>query len=350
MAAGHTLRKTLLTLLKVAVTLLIIWFLVKKLGVNAIVATVMQARFDWLLAALAVFVASVFIGVLQWQLLLKSRGIPLPFGRATRLYFMGMFFNNFVFGGIVGDAVKVGSIHLHDKQGRAGLAATFLDRFVGMWAMFGFAIAGSAVLLRRGMATNHKIDTAMIALLVTFIVFAGIITLLVSRRTQRLFFSLFDRLRIPQKQRIRDIISEMLFEAEDRHMLFLVVLLSSFIQFIRIGVHIMVGASLGLVSAANFQYFFIFVPLLATVMIIPLPLFVREALGGALFAMAGFPQHRAFVMSFLASLVGLAGSLPGAAMFVIGRKSENKQMPNVHQGAQNAQRKADPSDIPTDCP
>jgi hypothetical protein len=89
----------------------------------------------------------------------------------------------------------------------------------------------------------------------------------------------------------------------------------------------MVGASLGLVSAANFQYFFIFVPLLATVMIIPLPLFVREALGGALFAMAGFPQHRAFVMSFLASLVGLAGSLPGAAMFVIGRRSDSAENP-----------------------
>jgi hypothetical protein len=32
-------------------------------------------------------------------------------------------------------------------------------------------------------------------------------------------------------------------------------------------------------------------------------------------------------MSFLASLVGLAGSLPGAAMFVIGRRSDSAENP-----------------------
>lgn len=321
MASGNSPKKALLTFLKVAVTIGIIWLLLKKLGTHAIVEAVRQARVDWLGAALMVFLISVLIGVLQWQILLKNRGIPLPFPRALKLYFMGMFFNNFVFGGIVGDAVKVASIHLEDNAGRAGLAATFLDRFVGLWAMCGFAVAGSIILLNNGVIASRKVDTAMIALFVTFVLFAGIITMLVSRRVQKLFFRFFDALpSLPQKKRMREIISEMLFEAGDRHMLLIVVLLSSFIQFIRIGVHLMCGVSLGLVSPVNFQYFFIFVPVLAMIMVIPLPLLVREAFGGMLFAMAGFAPDRAFVMSLLASLVGLAGSLPGAGYFILGRK------------------------------
>ena len=67
-------------------------------------------------------------------------------------------FNNFVFGGIIGDATRVASIHLEEKKGRAGLAATFLDRFVGLLAMCGFAVAGSAVLLlTKGAHQGEKI-------------------------------------------------------------------------------------------------------------------------------------------------------------------------------------------------
>ena len=311
------LRKSLITLAKLLITILVIVLLIGKLGWEDILSTTLQARPLWLCVALVVFIISGWLGVIQWQILLKNRGIPLAFGRAFRLYFVGMFFNNFVMGGIVGDAVKVASIKSRDGKGLAGLAATFLDRFAGLWAMSGFAVAGSFVLLQRGTLTHGKVGTAVLALFVTFLLFAGILVFLLSKPLQRLFFRLSDAIVFLRKVKVKEIVSEMLIEAHDIHVLGKVALLSALIQFLRIGVHALVAASLGLLSVSNFQYFFIFVPVIAMLMTIPLPFGVREAAGGALFALAGFPVDAAFVMGFLATLVGLGASFLGGLFFVI---------------------------------
>ena len=71
-----------------------------------------------------------------------------------------------------------------------------------------------------------------------------------------------------------------------------------------------------MLSVSNFQYFFIFVPIIAMLMTIPLPFGIREAAGGALFTLAGFPMDAAFVMGFLASIVGLLASMVGGIFFV----------------------------------
>ena len=322
------LRKTLISLLKLTITVLVVVLLIVKLGWKDIISIVSHANLWWLAGSLLVFFLSIWLGVVQWRVLLKNRGIPLAFGRASRLYFMGMFFNNFVLGGIVGDAVKVASIRTQDGKGLAGLAATFLDRFAGLWAMCGFALIGSVLLLNHGVVMSGKIGTAVLALFVTFILFAGIMIFLVVKPLQNLFFKITDSVPLIKKIPIKEVISEMLIEASDANVLGSVAALSMLIQFLRIGVHAMAAGSLGLLTADNFQYFFIFVPIIAMLMTIPLPFGVREAAGGALFALAGFPTEAAFVMGFLASLIGLAASALGGLFFIVdkslipGKKNE----------------------------
>ena len=321
-------RSITVTLIKATITISVIVLLIGKLGWGDIINTVSGAKLFWLFAATGIFAASGFIGVIQWRILLSNRGISLTFWRTFRLYFIGMFFNNFVLGGIVGDAMKVASIKTRNGQGLAGLAATFLDRFAGLWAMCGFAVAGSIILFHRGALSDGKIGTAILALFVTFLLFGVILFFLLSKPLQRFFFRCCNAFVLARKLRIKEIISEMLIEMHDYGILFKVALLSAFIQFLRIAVHAMVAASLGLFSIGNFQYFFIFVPIIAMIMIIPLPFGVRETVGGALFAMAGFPLDAAFVMGFLATLVGLAASFLGGLFFIAdkgflsGRKNE----------------------------
>ncbi len=135
--------KVLTTILKLTVTLLVVILLIGKLGWKQIVTTVLHADPLWLTASVTVFIVSGFLGVVQWIILLKNRGIALKFWNAFRLYFIGLFFNNFIVGGIIGDAVKVASLRSRQGKGLAGLAATVLDRFAGLWAMCGFAVAGA---------------------------------------------------------------------------------------------------------------------------------------------------------------------------------------------------------------
>ena len=319
MASKNRARKIILNSLKLLATISIIAFLVYRLGWSEIVGTVSGASPVWLGAGLLIFLASGWLGVIQWQLLLDNRGLNLSFAHAFKLYFVGLFFNNFIFGGIVGDAVKVTSIHSQDGKGLAGLAATFLDRFAGLWAMCGFAVIGSVILLNQGMLTHGNITNASIALFGAFIFFAAIMLFLIFKPLQKLFFSVSDKLPLVRRFKLKTVVSEMLIDARDYKLLASVSGLSILIQFLRIGVHIFTAAALGLLTTANFQYFFIFVPIIAMLMIIPLPFGVRETVGGALFAMVGFPREAALIMGFLASLTGIAASLLGGVFFVTGK-------------------------------
>jgi len=328
-AEENRLRKVAVNAAKIVTTALIIVVLVRKLGWGTIVGTVGGADPMWLAAAFVIFFLSILLGIVQWRMILENRGLSLPFLRVFKLYFVGMFFNNFMAGGIVGDVVKVASIRSRDGKGMAGLAATFLDRFAGLWALCGFAVMGSLILLNRGMLTHGKTTTAVVALFAAFALFAGIMLFLMVKPLQTLFFSIIDKYAFCRKLRIKEIVSEMLIEAQDFKLMASVFALAVFTQFMRICAHIFTAASLGLVTAENFQYFFVFVPIIAMMMTIPLPFGVREAAGGTLFALAGFQRDTAFIMGFLASLIGIAVSVLGGIFFVTEKNHKSKDKNGV---------------------
>jgi glycosyltransferase 2 family protein len=324
-----TVRRILGFAAKLAITVAVLVFIVWKLGWSQIAATAQQAQLDWLLLALAVFLVSGWLGVIQWMIILRNRGVPISFYRAFSLYFIGLFFNNFALGIVTGDAVKVAYLKMNDRNntGKPGFAATFLDRFAGLWAMMAFAVLGSALLIKQKALESRSMTLAVIALFVTFFAFGGILAFLLSKNLQNKAFKVIDRLPIPKKQSLKKIIQETLIESHDMHIILPVAILTTVVQLMRIFVHICVAASLFLLTPDNFHYFFIFVPMLAMLMILPLPFGVRESVGGALFALAGFQMQAAIIMGFLASMVGIAGSLLGGVLFLTekGRKIKDKK-------------------------
>jgi uncharacterized protein (TIRG00374 family) len=313
------MRRIASAFLKILVTAVVLAFIVWKLGWSQILETCRQADMAWLAAALALFFVSGWLGVLQWQIILKNRGVVLPFPRVFSLYFIGMFFNNFALGIITGDAVKVAYIKLGEGHGKAGFAATFLDRFAGLWAMLGYAIFGSVLLIKQKALESRSMTLAIVALFVTFFCFGGALLFLMSKKLQSFAYLLIDKIPIKKKDSLKKILEETIIETHDVHILLPVGILSTVVQFMRIGVHIMCAGALGLLSAANIHYFFIFVPILAMMMVVPLPFGIRESVGGTLFAFAGFQVQPAIVMGFLATLVGSAASLVGGILFVMNK-------------------------------
>jgi hypothetical protein len=91
---------------------------------------------------------------------------------------------------------------------------------------------------------------------------------------------------------------------------------SILVQSMRIGVHILCAAALGIFYVNQTWYFFVIIPIIALLMIIPLPLGVKETVAGTLFGAAGFVYTDALVMEFLATLAGIVSSLPGAGAFI----------------------------------
>lgn len=306
------------TLAKLVITAGIIWYIIQKLGWESISSTIRTARPDWLIITAAVFLISNFIGAYQWQILLKNKGIVLSYLKSVRLYFIGMFFSNFIFGMAAADAVRVTYLKLDKSSGKAGFAATFLDRFAGLIAMIAFAVAGSVHLLKQKAIESDSLNIALLAVLCTFGMLMGLLVLIVSSRFQKLFFTILSKSSLPKilKDGISRLTAEVILETHDRHVILPVAVLSFIIQFLRIGGNITCAAAMGLLTLANLHYFFIFVPMLALIMIIPLPFGIRESIGGTLFMFAGFKPQPAFIMQFLSSIVGIIVTLPGGAMFI----------------------------------
>lgn len=301
---------------KIAVTAVVVGYIIRRFGWGRIVDTLRDASSSWLAAALLLFFVSALLGVVQWRRLLHSRGVALTAKRAFVLYFIGLFFNNFIFGTAAGDALRVAYVKLGTGSARSGLAATFLDRFAGLCIMLIYAAGGSAFLLQRGLVSGTTLVAAVLSLACALILFFGVFLFLISRRLQNLFFGVFERVPFAGGEAFRSVVMQALLEAKDRRLLWEVTGLSAVIQALRVGVHILCGVSLGLVTPDNIHFFFVFVPILAVLMTVPLPFGIREGVGGALFALAGFPVDAALVMEFLASVVGILASSVGAICFV----------------------------------
>ena len=103
-----------------------------------------------------------------------------------------------------------------------------------------------------------------------------------------------------------------------RRLLLVLFLVATVTQVSRIGVHVLVSRALGLHIAL--PYFFLFVPLLAVIVSLPISLNgigVREGAGVVLFGLVGVSRAQAFSLQFTTYLVAVAVSLVGGVVFLV---------------------------------
>jgi uncharacterized membrane protein YbhN (UPF0104 family) len=89
------------------------------------------------------------------------------------------------------------------------------------------------------------------------------------------------------------------------------------VQVMRIGVHVLFARALGL--RVDTAYFFLFVPLLAVIVSLPISLNgigVREGAGILLFGLVGLDRASAFALQFGTYLVAVGVSLIGGMVFL----------------------------------
>jgi hypothetical protein len=111
--------------------------------------------------------ASLFLGSMRWNLLLRGMGIEMPLLRTMRLQLIGFFFNTAMPGAVGGDVIK-GIYVMREKSATSrtnALLTIILDRIIGLVAIF--AIAGVAILFRLDFVRGN-------AGLVSLAVFVGV--------------------------------------------------------------------------------------------------------------------------------------------------------------------------------
>lgn len=84
--------------------------------------------------------ATIMVGVIRWQIVLKVHGLAMPLIRTTQISLIGHFFNSFLLGSVGGDVLKAVYVarETHHKKTEA-VVTVLVDRILGMFSLLLFA-------------------------------------------------------------------------------------------------------------------------------------------------------------------------------------------------------------------
>ena len=152
------------------VTLSIIGFLLYKFDWGELVLQLRRADPVWLAFACVVFGITYLLAAVRWWLLLQVQDIFLRLRVVTALTLIGQFFNNFMLGSVGGDIVKAVYLHRYAPAQRThATLSVVMDRVLGLFML----LCGSLLAIPwqlHSMMTTDKADTAIVGLLIVFVV------------------------------------------------------------------------------------------------------------------------------------------------------------------------------------
>jgi glycosyltransferase 2 family protein len=298
---------------KVAFSVVLMAVLIARIPLASVGESLRQARPPWLAAAFGLLLFSNLVGAYQWSRLLAAVGIRIPLWKVASYYHVGLFFNNFLPANIGGDLARIADASRHGETRAAALSTVLLDRMIGTLALAGLALV----------TTLPAIDA--FHLRVVYLALVAFFALSVA-----LVWAVFHPALLPALERMLarvglgglgphlDDLAERLRSFRGQRGLFLQLLsVALVVQLCRIVVHALVARALGVPIAL--PYFFLFVPLLAVIVSLPISfngIGVREGAGVVLFGLVGVSRAQAFSLQFTTYLVGVAVSLLGGITFL----------------------------------
>lgn len=299
---------------KLFVSALLLAFLFWRADRAAFLRTVRALPLKVFLVCLSLYAFGHVISAVRWQRLLVAEGIRLPLVRLTLVYFEGAFFNLFLPTLIGGDIVRGYAIYKITRGHDASIASILVDRLSGFAALITIALV--ALALAYGEVRDPQVASMILAVAAAFgLTIAVLLTDRVKERASGL-------LRLVGLARFQAKLQGMV-EALHRYRghpgaLGQALLLSTVLQALIIVAYYLIGAGLNL--GVPIAYFFLYVPLITVVAMLPVSvagLGVRE--GGAVyfFAKVGVDAASALTMSLAwFSLTLIVSSLGGLAFLL----------------------------------
>jgi uncharacterized membrane protein YbhN (UPF0104 family) len=124
------------TILKVIISLVIIIIIVRKIDEKLLLQTIGDSHPLWLVWAIFWFIVSKVISAFRYNLLLNSEGIHLTRKQNLRLYWLGMYYNLLLPGGISGDGYKIKVLMENfQRPFKRIFTITLIDRISGVIAL-----------------------------------------------------------------------------------------------------------------------------------------------------------------------------------------------------------------------
>ena len=306
-------RAVLLLALKMVLSAVLLFVLIRRMPAGEISAALRAANPVWLAAAAGLLLVSNVLGSYQWARLLRAVDIQIPFWKVLAYYHVGLFFNNFLPANVGGDIARVVDASRYASTRTAAVATVLLDRMIGTISLAGLALITTLPALDR-----FHLTVLYLALLAFFALSVIMVWAVFHPKALQVVEGLLQRIGLGRLKPTLDELATRLSHYRGQRPLMLRLLAVGLItQLSRVGVHVLVGRALGLHVPTT--YFFLFVPLLAVIVSLPISLNgigVREGAGVLLFGLVGVERAQAFSLQFTTYLVSVAVSLLGGLIFL----------------------------------
>lgn len=321
-------RSGTLLALKVALSLGLMAFLFTRIPLDTLGATLRHADRRLLVAAVLLLFGSNLLASYQWERLLAAVEIRIPFWKVVSYYHVGLFFNNFLPAGIGMDVARVLDASRYGQTRATAVSTVIMDRLIGTVALAGLALVTTLPAIDR-----FHLTIIYLALVGFFA--ASVLCLWLAFHPGLLptLEKLLARVGLSGLEpHLADLALRFQHFRGKRPLLAGLLLVAVVVQVARVAVHVLVARALGI--GTPLTYFFLFVPLLAVIVSLPISLNgigVREGAGIVLFALVGVDRTRAFSLQFTTYLVGVAVSLLGGLIFLL-------RIPRRRAGARDMRR------------
>lgn len=144
------------------------WSLIARIAVAAVailwvlrgqdwreLARVFQSLSPWYFGlSLVVYAAAQVIISVRWWLLLRAQSIYIDVPAAVRLFFLGLFYNNFLPGSVSGDLLKAWYVTKHTDKRLEGALSVLVDRVIGLAGLVVMAIFTYLMFMRGHVAVG----------------------------------------------------------------------------------------------------------------------------------------------------------------------------------------------------
>lgn len=308
-------------LLRLLLGLALIALLARSIGLESIRRALAPIREHpaWIVAALALTFAALFAGVVRWHVLLRRMDLPTPFARTFRGFFIGQFFNAFLFGACGGDLARaIFAAHDHSEKRAEAVTSVFLDRAIGLVVTLLF---GCALILPRLRVVAGHAD-ARLSLVLMGIFLLATVVFLVLFFGRHLFEGLPGLKRLQRHGRAGPLLRRaydalFLFRQNARHLLWPAGLSVANLLLLAAATAALAHALDIPIAFADLLAVFPIITVLAAVPLTPGSLGVRETLYVQLLHPFGILPGPALMLSLLGYFAATVWSLFGGLLFLL---------------------------------
>jgi glycosyltransferase 2 family protein len=316
-------KDKLINALKILVSFGLVAYLVSRVQLEQITTVLQSANAWYLLPAAILYLGAMSSGAFKWYVLLQAQGIRIPFRRVLAFTFTGFFFNNFFPANIGGDVMRGYGLARYTERTADAAVSVVVDRLVGLIAFITSAVIASAVaIFLFGRSDMQRIELAGVIVLLAV---AGGFSLLLSHRFRHWLEPMFNWRLLkglaPLYARLSGALGNYRHSYNSLFLAFCVSMLTLVLtNFTDYFIVLALGGGLPLI------YIFVFNPIIAFVLLIPISvggLGVSQSAYVFFYGLVGIAEPFALTLSLIKQAIIYLTSIPGGLLWW-GEKHQRK--------------------------